>query len=132
MLSRRQALLVLPVSATLLACRRDSSSDGKNSTAQTSGRAGALDPSESVDPAFNGCQRSCGLRSASERARARPQPGANSRDNVFCPVSGAVFRVTDDSPHRTARGQLLFFCCEACAGFFTEHEADVLKKRGLA
>jgi hypothetical protein len=135
MLSRRHALFALPLSAAWIACRRDSSPDGASSAptaSVASSAAAALDPSDSVDPAFDGCQRSCGLRSASERARARPQPGASRGDTVFCPVSGAVFRVTDDSPRRTAHDKLLFFCCEACAGFFTQHEAEVLKKRGFA
>jgi hypothetical protein len=135
MLSRRQALFALPLSAAWIACRRAPPPDGNGPAPNTTGSgtpSSALDPSDSVDPAFDGCQRSCGLRSASERARARPQPGANSGDTVFCPVSGAVFRVTESSPRRTARGQLLFFCCEVCAGFFTQHEAEVLRKRGLA
>jgi YHS domain-containing protein len=115
---------MLPVSAALLACKRDRSA--------TTTSEGPLDPSESVDPAFSGCRQSCGLRSAAERARAKPQPGANTGDTVFCPVSGAAFRVNDNSPHRTAGGQRLFFCCESCATFFSQHEAEVLKKRGLA
>jgi hypothetical protein len=40
--------------------------------------------------------------------------------------------VADDTPSRVARGQRLFFCCEACAGFFSQHEVEVLTKRGLA
>lgn len=99
---------------------------------KTGSRGAALDPSESVDPAFDGCARSCGLRSARDRAQAKPQPGANKGDAVFCPVSGAVFRIADDSPRRVARGTVLFFCCEACAAFFSQHESEVLAKRGLA
>jgi hypothetical protein len=122
MLSRRTILFAVP--ALTLACKRDQPrSDTDSST--------PLSPSESVDSAFSGCQRSCGLRSAKDRAEARAQPGANKGDAVFCPVSGAVFRVKDDSPHRVARGQVLYFCCGSCAAFFSQHEAEVLAKRGI-
>jgi hypothetical protein len=125
MLSRRDVMLALPLSAIALSCRREPSptADAENTV---------LAPSDSVDPAFRGCSRSCGLRSAKDRAQARTQPGANKGDAVYCPVSGAVFRVTDESPHRVARGQLLFFCCQSCATFFSGHETEVLAKRGLA
>src|SRR5687768_2857039 len=85
---------------------------------------GPLEPSESVDPAFTACGASCGLHSARERKLAKKQPGVGTGEVTFCPVSGAVFRVKEDSPHRTAQGNLLYFCCEACAAFFTQHEAQ--------
>jgi len=132
MLSRRELVIGLSLSAVTLSCRRDPSGDGDRSTKDTASAAAALDPAESVDPAFTGCARSCGSHSGRDRAEARPQPGAKVGDAVFCPVSGAVFRVADETPRRVARGQLLFFCCESCAVFFSQHEAEVLTKRGLA
>ncbi len=132
MLSRRELVIALPLSAAFLACKRDPAPESVRPREETESRSAALDPSESVDPAFDGCARSCALRSARDRAQARAQPGANKGDAVFCPVSGAVFRVGDDTPRRVARGHVLFFCCEACAAFFSQHESEVLAKRGLA
>jgi hypothetical protein len=118
MTSRRALFLGF---AALVACRE------KATTTTTT----PLEATDSVDPAFTACGASCGLHSARERKLARKQPGAGTGEVVFCPVSGAVFRVKEDSPHRTARGQLLYFCCEACAAFFTQNEAMVLERRGL-
>lgn len=132
MLSRRELVVALPLSAFACACKRDHAPESRRPPAEAKAQSGALDPSESVDPAFNGCARSCGLRSARDRAQARPQPGASKGDGVFCPVSGAVFRIGDETPRRVARGHALFFCCEACAVFFSQHESEVLAKRGIA
>jgi YHS domain-containing protein len=113
-------------------CRsRGSSAMGPAGSASTS-TGSARAPSESVDPAFDGCAHACGSRSAKDRREARPQPGVARGDATYCPVSGAVFRITDTTPHRESRGNTLFFCCESCAAFFTQHEAEVLAKRGLA
>jgi len=122
MLSRRGLFLAIAVSAFSTACR-----EKEKAHAQT----GALEATDAVDPAFVGCSQSCGLHSGRERKLARAQPGANEGDVTFCPVSGAVFRVTPQTPQRAARGKVLFFCCEACAAFFTQHEAQVLERRGL-
>jgi YHS domain-containing protein len=92
----------------------------------------SLEATDSVDPAFTACSQSCGLHGARERKLARSQPGVNEGDVTFCPVSGAVFRVSAETPRRTARGKLLYFCCEACAGFFARNEAMVLERRGLS
>jgi len=88
-----------------------------------------LAASEAVDPAFSGCKKSCGLHAARDFREARAQPGAALGDAVFCPVSGAVFRVGEETPKRDVRGKTLYFCCPACAAWFGEHEADVLRKR---
>lgn len=93
---------------------------------------GPLELTDSVDPAFTACGASCGLHSARERKLAKKQPGVGTGEVAFCPVSGAVFRVKEDSPHRTARGNLLYFCCEACAAYFTQHEAQILARRGIS
>jgi YHS domain-containing protein len=45
-------------------------------------------------------------------------------------VSGVVFQVTASSPHREARGETLYFCCEACAAYFSENRDRVLGLRG--
>jgi YHS domain-containing protein len=122
MLSRRSLLLSIPL-LSLLAC-----------TPKKEERASAgLDPSDTVDPAFSGCQKSCGLHGAKDRREAKRQPGVAPGDATFCPVSGAVFRIAAETPKRTVHGGMtLYFCCEACAAWFTQHEAEVLAKRGLA
>jgi hypothetical protein len=119
MLSRRGLFVGLACSALTAGCENARPTNG------------VLDASESVDPAFTACGASCGLHSARERKLARKQPGVGTGEVAFCPVSGAVFRVKENSPSRSARGHLLYFCCEACAAFFTAHEADVLARRGI-
>ena len=129
MIARRALLLCAPLAAlaTLAAC---SKADPPAPTSSSTTSA-PLAPSDSIDPAFTGCGKSCGSRSAKDRREARAQPGAAPGDAVYCPVSGAVFRITDTTQHREARGKTLYFCCEQCANWFSEHEADVLAKRGL-
>lgn len=86
---------------------------------------------ESVDPAFEGCKASCGSRSPSLRASARAQPAAVLGDVVFCPVSGAVFRVNEGAQKREVRGKPLYFCCASCAAYFDAHRDEVLAARGF-
>jgi YHS domain-containing protein len=86
---------------------------------------------EPVDSSFAGCAKSCGLGKRGPRDDARTQPGAAIGDLAYCPVSGAVFTVKDASARRTVDGKVLYFCCEACATYFTSHEAEVLAKRGM-
>jgi YHS domain-containing protein len=47
-------------------------------------------------------------------------------------VSGVVFQVTDASPHREVGGRTVYFCCESCARYFTEHAAQISAARHLA
>ena len=86
------------------------------------------------DPAMAGCQvsSSCATRIAYRERDLRAQPGVRDGQLVRCPVSGAVFRIHEGTPSRDARGKTLYFCCPACAAWFTEHEAEVLAKRGIA
>ena len=86
---------------------------------------------EPVDSSFAGCAQSCGLGKRGPRDDAHAQPGAAVGGLVYCPVSGAVFKVKEDSAKRTASGKTLYFCCEACATYFTSHEREVLAKRGI-
>ena len=132
MLARR-TLLLSAVAAALpsLGCgKRDSSASRPSSSARTTN--GTIAPSEPVDPAFDGCARSCGSARAKDRAEAHVQPGASPGDAAYCVVSGAVFRINDATPHRQSRGKTLYFCCQACSAWFAQHEAEVLVKRGLA
>jgi YHS domain-containing protein len=47
-------------------------------------------------------------------------------------VSGVVFRVKGSSPHRDVGGRPVYFCCEACAVYFSEHRESVLALRSLS
>ena len=125
MISRRTMMLAALALAGSAGCK-------KAEVDSTPTATGPLAPSDPVDPAFTGCGRSCGSRSAKDRSEARAQPGAQPGDAVYCPVSGAVFRITDTTQRQESRGKTLYFCCEACALWFTKHEAEVLAKRGIA
>jgi YHS domain-containing protein len=125
MISRRTLLLGFLALASAAGCSKT------DPPPTPTAASGPLLPSETVDPAFTGCARSCGSRSAKDRAEARAQPGASPGDAVYCPVSGAIFRITDATVHRESRGKTLYFCCDMCAAFFMQHEAEVLEKRGL-
>ena len=60
------------------------------------------------------------------------QPGAQLDQRTYCPVSGVVFRVTGASPRREVSGQSIYFCCEACANYFSQHRERVLALRGIS
>jgi YHS domain-containing protein len=116
--------------ARALRARSDDCCD-KSAHAQTAGASSVLQPWEPVDQSFLGCQQSCGLGRGVHRADAVPQPGAREGDYAYCPVSGAVFQVSGKTPHREAGGKPLYFCCDACAAYFSAHEEEVLRKRGV-
>ena len=59
------------------------------------------------------------------------QPGATENQRAYCPVSGVVFDVKASSARREVRGKTLYFCCEACAKYFSENEQRVSAARGL-
>jgi hypothetical protein len=86
---------------------------------------------EPVDSSFSGCAKSCGTGARGPRDDAHAQPGAKVGDLAYCPVSGATFRVREESAHRAVDGKVLYFCCEACATYFSSHQAEVLAKRSL-
>jgi YHS domain-containing protein len=123
----RRTLFLGALAFTVAAC---SKAEPSAATASTDA-SGPLAPSETIDPAFTGCARSCGSKSAKDRSEARAQPGAVLGDAVYCPVSGAVFRINESTPRVDAHGKTLYFCCAMCAAFFSQHEAEVLAKRGL-
>ncbi len=91
---------------------------------------GRLDPWEPVDAAFKGCSEGvCGMRGRS--AQAVVQPGARPGQYVYCPVSGAVFRIKDSSPRADVNERTLYLCCDGCARYFAQHRDQVLALRGL-
>ena len=92
---------------------------------------GRLEPWEPVDVAFTGCSEGvCGLRG--RNAQAVAQPGAQPGQWVYCPVSGAVFRIKDTSPKADVHGKTLYICCDACARYFAQNRDRVLALRGLS
>ena len=60
------------------------------------------------------------------------QPGASPGQRAYCPVSGVAFDVKDKSAHRDLDGRKLYFCCEACAVYFTENRERVVAARERA
>jgi len=124
------------VGGALLVCARFAKSDEcctrPASAMPAVGPDGVLAAWEPVDPGFAGCQQSCGMGRGVLKADAHPQPGARAGDVVYCPVSGAVFPVSEQSTRREWGGKTLYFCCAACAAYFDAHQAEVLAKRGLA
>jgi hypothetical protein len=91
-----------------------------------------IDPDTPVDPRFAGCAMSCSAGLFVDKSAAKVQPGAAVGDLAHCPVSGVVFHVTGASPRRELDGAgALFFCCESCAQYFSQHKDDVLAKRGI-
>ena len=92
----------------------------------------ALPAWEPVDAKFAGCAHSCGAGPSVSRADTRVQPGVAVGDLAYCPVSGAVFRVSGASARREVNGRSLYFCCESCANYFSAHRDEVLAQRGLS
>jgi YHS domain-containing protein len=86
---------------------------------------------EPVDAKFAGCEQTCGAGPGVSHAGAHVQPGAEVGDLAYCPVSGAVFRVSGASSRRYVNGKALYFCCESCASYFSAHVDEVLAQRGL-
>ena len=82
-----------------------------------------LGSAESIKEAF---------ATAARYAQVLTRHGAKPGDRSYCPVSGVVFPVTDASPHREGGGHTVYFCCESCARYFDEHEAQVSAARQLA
>jgi hypothetical protein len=46
-------------------------------------------------------------------------------------VSGVVFEVKEASPLRWVSGRPVYFCCEKCATYFSQHDEHVATARGL-
>ena len=92
----------------------------------------AVAPWETADAAFNGCAGGCGLRVAGPTEGVLVQPGAVIGQRVYCLISGVVFEVKPTSVQRVVGGKTLYFCCEACAQYFTANQARILALRGIA
>ena len=111
----------------------DGSGNGSSTvkTPEPTVKDGRLESWEPVDVAFTGCSEGvCGLRG--RNAKAVAQPGAELGQLVYCPVSGAVFRIKDTSPRADVHGKTLYLCCDACARYFAQNRDRVLALRGLS
>lgn len=84
--------------------------------AATADPQGRPTPAELEAPV--GCELSCATKLAYEEKDVIAQPGAKIGDFTRCPVSGAVFVVSDRSSRRQVDGKDVFVCCESCAQRF--------------
>jgi len=96
---------------------------GCESTPEPSTESEATLASTGPDPDFVGCQAACGTSEAFDETDVVAQPGADVGDLVRCPVSGAVFRVTEERPLVEHEGRSYYVCCGGCAGRFAEEPA---------
>jgi copper chaperone CopZ/YHS domain-containing protein len=89
-----------------------------------------LAPWEPVDASFKGCSNGfCGSRRPS--ARVSSQPGASPGQEIYCPVSGVVLRISEATPKAEVNGKPFYVCCEACLRYFQANRARVLALRGM-
>ncbi len=63
---------------------------------------------------------------------AQLQPGVAIGGATHCPVSGALFEVTEDSPSKVFEGETYYFCCGACVAYFNERPRTVIERRRQA
>lgn len=71
------------------------------------------------------------MRTVGRSADAVAQPGAAIGQQVYCPVSGVLFEVTESSAKiDTPRGPI-YACCQGCAGYLASERDRVLALRGI-
>jgi hypothetical protein len=87
-------------------------------------------PADPVDHRFAGCAGACGTKLPLGSVTVVSQPGASLGDHAHCPVSGAVFEITGASPKRVVGDGTVYFCCEACAKYYSEQREQVHAARG--
>ena len=46
-------------------------------------------------------------------------------------MSGVVFQVSRESARREIGGKTIYFCCETCAKYFSEHAEQIATLRSL-
>lgn len=89
-----------------------------------------LAPWEAVDASFTGCSNGwCGSRRPNARVSA--QPGAAPGQDVYCPVSGVVLRITESTLKAEVDGKPVYVCCEGCLRHFKANRDRVLALRGM-
>jgi YHS domain-containing protein len=90
-----------------------------------------LEPWQTFSDKFAGCAGGCGMRATGPTDGVATQP-VMAGQYTYCLVSGVVFQTQIQSARRTVGAKTFYFCCEACAQFFTENQAAVLAARGIA
>lgn len=89
-----------------------------------------LAPWEPVDASFTGCSNGfCGSRRPNARVSA--QPGAAPGQDVYCPVSGVILRITEATLKAEVDGKPVYVCCEGCLRHFKANRDRVLALRGM-
>lgn len=63
------------------------------------------------------CEKTCAMKNA-DASQVVMQSEAKVGDYAKCPVSGAVFLVTDESRKVTYTGKSAFTCCSTCESIF--------------
>lgn len=64
------------------------------------------------------CQLSCGVGDYNT-SDVVGMAGAKIGGLITCPVTGVVFRVTDNSHQTTYNGENSYFCCSSCKSIFS-------------
>jgi len=118
--------LMVAWGTTASAMVTDNHQDGARGAVTRSG----LPPWEPIDETFRGCEGGCGLRGEDPHASVQRREMAAGQ-KTYCPVSGVVFTVTDESVRRSYGGQTFFFCCEGCARHFDTEPARILALRRI-
>jgi YHS domain-containing protein len=71
------------------------------------------------------CQLSCGVGDY-DTSDVIGMTDAKIGDLTTCPVTGVVFRVTDNSPQITHNSENYYFCCSSCKSIFTSNPDNFL------
>ena len=71
------------------------------------------------------CQLSCGVGDYNS-SDVVGMADAKIGDLTTCPVTGVVFRVTDNSPQTTYNGENYYFCCSSCKSIFSSQPDNFL------
>jgi copper chaperone CopZ len=96
---------------------------------QKAGFAATLSSWEPVSASFKDCSNGfCGLRRPNAEVHA--QPGASIGDEVYCPVSGVVLKITAATPKEESGGGATYVCCEGCLRYLRANQARVRALRG--
>ncbi len=96
---------------------------------QKAGFQATLQPWEPASASFNECSNGfCGSRRPNAVVHA--QPGAAIGDEVYCPVSGVVLKITAATPKDESEGSPVYVCCEGCLRYLRANRARVQALRG--
>ena len=116
-------LLTLACAAALMAaCGRQSNHQDTLLADKTT----ELIATNAFDEGLRMCQMACGVTQYDE-ADVVAFTDAKIGDITQCPVSGAIYKVKENSPVLTYEGHEFFACCEGCAEKFKENPSRFVK-----